>query len=140
MSSSENSTSAWDAQQAKNTRHLAIWTGGWVATLAVATFGSLWMWPEQPAIALVALGINVAAGVGMVLANRRHLRGLDELQQRIQLEAMALSMGVGLVVGMAYTTLDVTDVISGDAEISHLVMVMGLTYLVGAVVGTRRYQ
>jgi len=76
----------------------------------------------------------------MILANKRHLRGLDELQQKIQLEAMALSLGIGLIVGLGYSNLDVTDVIGFDAEISHMVILMGLTYLVGVISGTRKYR
>ncbi len=76
----------------------------------------------------------------MILANRRHSAGLEDLQQRIQPDAMARSLGVGLIAGIAWSTLDVTDVTGFDAEISHLVMMMGLVYLTGLVVGTRRVQ
>ena len=74
------------------------------------------------------------------MANKRHLKGLDEMHQKIQLEAMALSLGVGLVVGLAYSNLDVTNIIAFDAEISHLVILMGLTYLAGVVIGLRRFR
>ena len=75
----------------------------------------------------------------MIVANKRHLKGLDEMHQKIQLEAMALSLGVGLVVGLSYSTLDVTDLIAFDAEISHLVILMGLTYGAGVAAGLKRY-
>jgi len=76
----------------------------------------------------------------MIMANKRHLNGLDEMHQKIQLEAMALSLGVGLVLGLAYSNLDVTNIIESDAEISHLVIVMGLTYLGGVIAGLKRYR
>ena len=76
----------------------------------------------------------------MILANRRHLNGLDEMQQKIQLNAMGLSLGVGLVTGLAYSNLDVTNVIPFDAEISHLVILMGLTYGAGIFAGLRKYR
>jgi hypothetical protein len=47
---------------------------------------------------------------------------------------------VGLVVGLSYSNLDVTDIIDFDAEISHLVIVMGLTYGLGVMLGLRKYQ
>ena len=53
---------------------------------------------------------------------------------------MALSLGVGLVVGLSYSTLDITNLIAFDAEISHLVILMGLTYLGGVVFGHRQYR
>ena len=82
----------------------------------------------------------VDMGVGMIMANKRYLDGLDELQRKIQLEAMALCLGVGLVAGLGYSSLDVTNVIPVHAEISHLVMLMALTYLAGIFLGRRKYQ
>ena len=84
--------------------------------------------------------LQLIGGVGMIIANRRHLKGLDEMQQKIQLEAMALSLGVGLIGGLAYSNLDVTNLIAFDAEISHLVILMALTYMVGIASGVRRYR
>ena len=55
-------------------------------------------------------------------------------------EAMALSLGVGLVVGLSYSTMDVTNLIAFDAEISHLVILVGLTSGVGVFAGLRKYQ
>jgi hypothetical protein len=88
----------------------------------------------------LAILLNVGIGFGMILANKNSLRGLDELQQKIQLEAMALSLGVGLVVGLGYSIMDTSNLISFDAEISHLVILMGLTYGAGIFVGRRKYQ
>jgi hypothetical protein len=58
-------------------------------------------------------------GIGMILANRRLRLGLDELQQKIQLNAMGLSLGVGFIVGLSDSNLDITNLITGHADISH---------------------
>jgi hypothetical protein len=76
----------------------------------------------------------------MILANKRHLNGLDELHRKVQLESLALALGVAVVGGLSYSMLDVANVISYDAEISHLVILIGLTYLVATVVGLTRYK
>ena len=55
-------------------------------------------------------------------------------------EAMGITLGVGLVVGLAYSNMDINDVISGDAEIAFLVILMSLTYLAGVFIGTRKYR
>jgi len=70
---------------------------------------------------------------------RQHPARLDELQQKIQLEAMGLALGVAVVVGLAYSSLDVTNVIPWDAEISNLVILVALTYIAGVFIGQRRY-
>ena len=62
------------------------------------------------------------------------------MQQKIKLESMALALGVGLVFGLGYSTMDVTNFISADAEISHLVMLIGLTYGAGVILGHRKYR
>jgi hypothetical protein len=134
------SSSNWEANAARNTVRLGLWTLGWVLTMAIANFGPKFLWDSNEALTIIAIIVNLAIGVGMILANRRHLNGLDEMHRKIQLEAMALSLGVGLVVGLSYSSLDVTNIISADAEISHLVMLMGLTYLTGILAGNKKYQ
>jgi uncharacterized Tic20 family protein len=122
----------------RNTIRLAWWTAAWLVTMAISVFGPLVAW-ESKLISMGAILVNVAAGIGMIVANKQHLDGLDELQRKIQLDAMALALGVGLVVGLAYSTLDVVNVIAVDAEISSLVILISLTYLGGVFIGRRKY-
>lgn len=129
----------WESRKKANTRRLGYWTAAWVGTQAVAVFGPQFAW-DNNTLTWIALLINVLMGAGMVLANKRHLRGLDEMHQRVQLEAMALTLGVGLVVGLAYSTADVTNLIPADAEISHLIILLGLTYFTATVLGLRQYR
>ncbi|MCL1066873.1 hypothetical protein L2735_08650 [Shewanella olleyana] len=131
---------SWKANNCRDTKSLAKWTTAWVVTMAIANFGPKFIWQENELLTLLAIVVNLAVGVGMILANKRHLAGLDELQQRIQLNAMAGSLGVGLIVGLSYSNLDVTGLIGFDAEISHLVIIMALTYMVGILLGNRKYQ
>lgn len=124
----------------RNTLRLGYWTLAWVLSMAVAAFGPKFIWDFHTLPTVTAILINLGIGVGMILANKQHLQGLDELQQKIQLEAMALSLGVGLVGGLGYSLLDTTKLISSDAEVSHLVILMSLTYLGGVIAGNRRYK
>ncbi len=140
MSKMPSTDDAWSATVRTNTRRLGLWTVAWVATMAVANFGPRFVWGELVWITALAIAVNLAIGAGMVLANIRHLKGLDEMQQKVQLEAMGLSLGVGLVVGLAYSNLDVTGIIGFDAQISHLVILMGLTYIAGTMAGARKYR
>ena len=108
--------------------------------MAVANFGPYFIWQSNELLTILAILINLGIGLGMIVANKRHLKGLDEMHQKIQLEAMALSLGVGLVVGLSYSNLDITNLIASDAEISHLVVLMGLTYVAGVFAGLKRYR
>ena len=76
----------------------------------------------------------------MIYANKQHLLGMDEMQRYIQHEAMALTLGVGLVLGMSYELLEDIKLISFEPEISHLIILMCLTYCIGIILGNRRYS
>ena len=124
----------------KRTASLRNWTIAWVVSMALAVFGPKFLWPAVDWLTVMAIGINLMIGVGMIAANKHYLMSLDELQQKIYLEAMGLTLGVGLVAGLAYSNLDVTGIIPFDAEISHLVILMGLTCLVSIVLLNRHYR
>ncbi len=140
MDNMKDGTSDWAANTARNTVRLGYWTGAWLLTMALANFGPVFIWQDNQIPTILASLVNIGFGIGMIMANKRHLNGLDEMHQKIQLEAMALSLGVGLVLGLAYSNLDVTNVIAFDAEISHLVILIGLTYLAGVFAGLKRYR
>lgn len=140
MNDLKTGSNDWAANSVKNTRLLGYWTGAWVLTMALANFGPRMIWHFNGTLTAIAIFINLAIGFGMILANKRHLNGLDEMHQKVQLEAMALSLGIGLVVGLSYSNLDVTNLIGFDAEISHLVILMALTYLFGVISGMRKYR
>jgi uncharacterized protein YacL len=140
MNNSGTKPSSWAAANKRNTVRLAYWTFTWVATQALAVFGPEFIWQSNKSLTSLAILFNVAIGFGMILALIRHLKGLDEMQQRIQLNAMGISLGVGLVLGLAYSNLDTTNVIPFDAEISHLIILMSLTYVFAIYLGNRKYQ
>ncbi|MDG0980347.1 MAG: hypothetical protein P8O79_11515 [Halieaceae bacterium] len=124
-----------------NTRiaQLATWTALWVISQAIAAFGPIFLWGEQTSLTLLAIIGTIVFGLGMIRANIIHLRSLDELQQKIHLEAMGLTLGLVLVFGLSYSLLDTTNLIPFDAEISVVVIFMGLTYLAAVMVNNWRY-
>ena len=132
--------SSWKARNTKNTLNLFYWTSAWLLTTALASFGSKLLWNYETSFSIVAIVLNLAAGFGMIYANKRVLNGLDELMKKIQLEAMAVSIGVGLVVGLSYEQLEDIKLIASEPEISHLVILMALTYLAAVILGIRRYR
>ena len=130
----------WNTQVKKNTKNLALWTMAWVLSMAIATFAPKFIWDSHNVLTVAGIILNALLGVGMILANIRHLNGLDDLQKKIQLEGMAIALGVGIVGGLSYSLLDTTNIITQDAEISFLVILIGLTYLVSVLIGHKRYK
>ena len=123
-----------------NTVQLGLWTGAWVLTSALAAFGPKFFWEFNTPLTILGVLINLGIGFGMILTNKRHLNGLDELMRKIQLEAMAFSLGAGLVCGLSYELLEDIKLITFEPEISHLIILMALTYMVGVIAGNRRYK
>jgi predicted membrane channel-forming protein YqfA (hemolysin III family) len=140
MNTRPSDADAWASRMVRNSLGLAGWTAAWVASLALAAFGPVALWDRQPVPTLLAIAFNVLLGVGMLLANRRHLQAMDELQRTMQLQAMAWTLGAGLVGGLAWTLFDRHDLVPFEAEIAHLVVFMALVYLVGSIYGLRRYR
>ena len=140
MSDLKSDSNGWAASNAKNTARLGYWTAAWVVTMAVAAFGPKLIWDFDTVLTILAVLINLGVGFGMVVANKRYLQGQDEMHQKIFLDAGALTLGVGLVCGLSYELLDDIKLIPFEPEISHLVILMCLTFVAGMIAGHRRYR
>jgi peptidoglycan/LPS O-acetylase OafA/YrhL len=127
-------------QRKKRLKQLAFWTVVWTLTMALATFGPKFMWDNNTIATLIAVLVNLAIGIRMILANRNVVNNGDELEKKIQLESMGLTLGLAVVVGLFYSLLDQTNLISGDAEISNLVIFIGLTYIISTFYNNKRYK
>ena len=127
-------------QRKKRLKQLAFWTVIWTLTMALATFGPKFMWDNNTIATLIAVLVNLAIGIRMILANRNVVNNGDELEKKIQLESMGLTLGLAVVVGLFYSLLDQTNLISGDAEISNLVIFIGLTYIISTFYNNKRYR
>lgn len=136
----ETKTNNWESTTKQNTKQLAYWTLGWVLTMAIASFGPKFIWNFNSVISALFILLNTLVGIGMILMNRKYINGLDEMQRKVNLDAMAFALGVAVVGGLSYSMLDVSNVISYDAEISFMVILISLTYIVGVVFGNLRYK
>jgi hypothetical protein len=141
MNEAKPDSSSWEATNLKNDRRVKGWTAAWMIALAVATFGprtTFWDFEFLPT--LIALLINIGVGLGMILAVRRQVLGMDELHRKVFLEAVAITLGVGLVGGLAYELLEDIRVIAFEPEISHLVLLMCITFFLSTMIGHRKYR
>ena len=116
------------------------WSVAWVASIALAAFGPRLIWDFATLPTILGVFINLGVGFGMIVSTNRHIQGLDELGQKIFLDAAAFTLGVGLVCGLSYELLEDIKLITFEPEVSHLIMFMALTYMVGLIAGNRRYK
>jgi hypothetical protein len=124
----------------ERTIRLACWGGAWLAATALMKFGPKFLWNKALTFTLLAVGLDVAVGVGMIVANKRYVAELDELQQKVYLNALGITVGVALIAGVPFSVMDFYHVISFRAEIWHLLTLMSLTFLVSFVYGMWRYR
>ncbi len=124
----------------KNTKELRLWTLAWTLSMAIATFGPQFLWNEKSVGTLLAIIVNLILGIRMILANRKFINSGDELQKKIHLESLGLTLGLAVIVGLSYSLLDQKNLISGDAEISVLVLFIGITYLVTMTINNKKYK
>ena len=123
-----------------NTKELRLWTFVWILSMAIATFGPQFLWSEESIGTLLAIIANLILGIRMILANRKFINSGDELQKKIHLESMSLTLGLAVIVGLSYSLLDQKNIIPGDAEISVLVLFIGITYFVATIINNRKYK
>ena len=127
-------------ERRKHLRNLALWTWSWVASLAIATFGPIFIWNDHKGLTTLAILINLIHGGCMMLANRKLFNHYDELERKIHLEALGLTLGLTVIVGLTFSLLDQTNLIPFDAEIGVLVGFIGVTYMITLLINTKRYR
>lgn len=136
----KNDMETMKLERNKRVRKLAVWTWTWVATMAIATMGPKLIWDDHVFLTTLAILVNLANGILMIRANRDLFNHFDELEKKLHLEAMALTLGLTVVVGLTFSLLDQTNLIPFDAEIGFLVMFTGITYLITLFINTKRFK
>jgi len=129
-----------DQEAIKRVARLALWTLAWLGTFALASFGPKLLWDSQPVASWAAVAANLAVGIGVIVAHARLLRGIDELQRKIMLEAMAVTLGVGWVGGFAYVVADAADVITRGVDSGVFPTLLAVVYMIAIVVSNFRYR
>ncbi len=140
MTDSKGGSSDWAASNIRNTVRLKYWTIAWVLSSALAAFGPKLIWDFHTGLTILGVVITLVVGFQMIVANKRYVQGLDEMHRKIFLDAGALSLGVGLVCGLSYELLEDIKLITFEPEISHLILLMCLAFLIGLITGHRKYQ
>ena len=136
----KSGSGSWEATNTINATVHGLWTGGWLLTTALAAFGPKYLWDFDTLPTVLAALLNLGIGFGMIMATIRHIRGQDEMQQKIFLNASAFALGTGIVCGCSYDLLEGTKLIAFQPEISHLIILMALTFVVAIIIGHRSYR
>ena len=127
------------ARPTRSTIRLISWVLVWVGTLILVDKAVLYGWYASDFISVLGIVINAGMGLGVIVTFLRFLREIDEMQRKIQLDSLALSMGIGFVGSFSYTLLVTTGFVA-DPEVSDIILLMAGTYIASVIVGQFRYR
>lgn len=123
----------------KSTMTFLLCTLVWTISFVLADKAALYDWYDSTASAVTAIVVNVVLGIVMVLTFMRHLRVMDELQRKIQMDALALALGAAMVGGFALLLMQTTGLMD-EPQLDNLILLIFATHLVSTVVGNLRYR
>ena len=116
----------FEVRNARGAVRFLVWTFVWVATMVLVDKAVLYDWVTSRFVLASAIAVNAALGLGVIRAYLLHLRGMDEMQRRVQMVSLAIAMGVGFVGSFTYSLLVTAGFIT-DAEISDILALAGKT-------------
>ncbi|GAB3038185.1 hypothetical protein [Bowmanella dokdonensis] len=140
MNSHPQNQSDWQANLKGSTLKLGIWTVAWLLSTALLAFGPKFIWQYATLYSSLAVALNLLVGALMILSNIKHVRAMDELERKIFMDASAITLGMGVVAASSYGQLQNIGLMESHPEISHLVILMGLTFLGAVLFGNWRYR
>ena len=126
------------ARDIKNANRVNLLALVWVISLLISDFCSAYPWFTTPAV-ITAFFLHAAIGIYMVFSYRKFLKALDDLERKIQLDALALSVGVTIISFSSFSILSKAGMIN-TLEQSSLIMLMALSYMVGIIGGRIKYR
>jgi len=115
------------------------WIFAWVASTAFLSYGVNFLW-DNLLITKIGLVINLAIGVGMIIAQKNVFKHYDELQKKIQFDAMAITLGLAVVVGLVYEISFDFGVIDSEPEFEYLVFFISFSYITSVIISSRKYK
>lgn len=127
-------------ERKKITVKLAVATWTWVGSTALTSFGPRLIWSEDKYIlSALSLLLNVILGLWMVLSLRKLFLNFDELELKIHLDSLAITLGLTVVFGMGFNISEQIGLLPFKADISALIMFTGLSYWFSLMINRRRY-
>ena len=126
-------------EQKKQNKVLLGWTLAWVVSLAFLTGAENTLWNDL-IYTKIGLLINLVIGIVMIVAHKNLFKTYDELQKKIQFEAMAITLGLVVVVGLTYEVSFDFGVIDSEPEFEYLVFFICFTYIASNIISAIRYK
>lgn len=116
----------------KSTFQLFLATGAWVGSTALMSFGPSAIWDFDVAVTFLAITVNLIVGSFMLYSFFKHLKNMDELQRQTHLEAMALTLGITMMLTVIYGALPQAKVLA-STQPANVLFVIGISYILSVI-------
>lgn len=132
-------SNTYDARSIRTNLKMVAWIFVWMASLTISDKAALHGWWSAEWITWLSIAINAAIGLWVIQFYRRMLRGMDDLQRKIQLESLSMALGISLVGTITYSLL-VTWGYIVDEEVTDIFTLMCVSFAVSTIYGTVKYR
>ena len=139
MSGSIFTGTSHDARSARESLKLVGWVFVWMAALTISDKAALYGWWQEEWLTFLSILVTATLGLVVIIKFMKMLGRMDDLERKIQLDALSLALGVSLV-GCALYSLMVTWGYIRDEEVTDIFMLMCVSYSAGVLFGVLRYR
>lgn len=127
------------ARDIKNANRVNLLALLWMVTLLLSSIGSEYAWYNTMLVISIVFIVHTSIGVVMVFSFRKFLSELDDLERKIQLDALALSVGVTIISFSSFSILSKAGIIA-ELDQSSLIALIAVTYMIGNIAGRIKYR
>jgi len=111
----------------------------WIAMMVFIDKGILYGWFSSSMQINFLIAFDTILGIVVIFMFITLLKSLDELQRKIQFDALAFSMGATFVASITYSLLTTAQIVK-DSETSDLILIMTICYMVSVIYGQVKYR
>ena len=111
----------------------------WIAMMIFIDKGILYGWFTSDMQINLLIAFDTMLGIVVIFMFIKLLKAMDELQRKIQFDALAFSMGTTFVASITYSLLTTAQIVK-DSETSDLILIMTVCYMASVIYGQVKYR
>jgi hypothetical protein len=113
------------------------WTVAWGVTILLACIGAKFLKLPQVLFIVIVI-VNIGVGIGAIRAHIGWINAIDEMQRKIQLEFMAMTLGILWVAFGAILIMDTVSIL--DVDVVIFPVLAALAMFAGTLFGVLRHR
>ena len=141
MIDSDANPNDYSAREKKSSIGVAYWSVAMALAIVLGCAAAVFLPTHKLLTGILALFIYLAISFGATTAHIRWLKTLDEMQRKIQLESMAMTLGALWIAFGSLLILNAAKIIYIDQlEVALLAVLAGLVWNAGILIGKLKHR